>query len=818
MADLGVQRLRCYLVLEGLERSIVDNLLQNFDTDKPQFLLPDETGRALNRFRDDMDDPAWGVQDVTAADLLRYLDLGDLLALLNRHRSTVRNAKPDHIQIASRVVEEYGTHAIRNRVMHPARLMDPGDYNSLTDIAAKLRNEAPSLIWKPLVDNLDRIADPASMAGVAIPRFWMDDYRVNNNLPVAEFEDTGFIGRANERRRLKNLLLSDHRVITVVGAGGIGKTALAMRVCHDLVDDASPRFENVVWVTLKTQFLTAYGIKDIKDAVNTQGKLLDHIGEAASVQVDPKPNIDWSPVIDHMSRHQTLLVVDNLETLGSELDELAFNIPEGSKLLLTSRVGLGEVERRFPLPDFSPKDAEHLMRSLGNAYGYPDINQLKDGMVARYCRRLHHNPLLIKWFVLTVGTGASPQAVFAHTDFVGALNFCFDNVFAQLSAIAKNIVGTLLASRSPLSQTQIRALIGLERPDFDIALMELRQCNVVDSQPQEDGSTLYHISGLVLDYLRRSHPPADPVVKRTRETMKSWRVEQDRSTAAQNAYRYSKYYVLVETVDHRIAAPHLREALRRIYRDDLGQAEWELDRASELTPDWSEVHRVRAQLFKMQQRPIYEIENAFEESVMYGSNDINRRDYAVYLMSIEEHERALEQVEEAISIGSGVTTVLRSLKALALTRLGRLAEAIEEHKFVWSSGEMNQSLYDRMIQGTQYAECLRRAVEQLTIQIKEEEAREALLSGLQIVQETAADCGWDNKLTEVAVRLLAEKFGDPRLPSALQSRLIEIAKQWDADNMFMRSCNRKRALDQFVRYSDLAIAMPRCSALLAIAG
>ena len=170
MADLGVQRLRCYLILEGLERSIVDNLLQNFDTDKPQFLLPDENGRALQRFRNDMDDPAWGLQDITAADLLRYLDLGDLLALLNRHRSTVRNAKPDHIQIASRVVEEYGTHAIRNRVMHPARLMDPGDYSSLMEIAAKLRNEAPSLIWKPLIDNVDRIADLDSMAGVAIPR------------------------------------------------------------------------------------------------------------------------------------------------------------------------------------------------------------------------------------------------------------------------------------------------------------------------------------------------------------------------------------------------------------------------------------------------------------------------------------------------------------------------------------------------------------------------------------------------------------------------------------------------------------------------
>ena len=146
-----------------------------------------------------------------------------------------------------------------------------------------------------------------------------------------------------------------------------------------------------------------------------------------------------------------------------------------------------------------------------------------------------------------------------------------------------------------------------------------------------------------------------------------------------------------------------------------------------------------------------------------------------------------------------------------MTRLGRLTDAIEEHKFVWSSGHINQSLHDRMLQGTQYAECLRRSVEQLTVQLKEEEAREALLSGLQVVEETAADCGWDDKLTEVAVRLLAERIGDPRAAAPLQQRLITVAQQWDADPMFVRSCSRKRALDQLARSSELALAMPRCS-------
>ena len=152
----------------------------------------------------------------------------------------------------------------------------------------------------------------------------MDEYRIVNNLPVAEFEDTGFIGRTNERRGLKNLLLSDHRVITVVGAGGIGKTALAMRVCHDLMDDPSPRFNNLIWVSLKTRFLTADGIKDIKDAVNTQARLLDQIGDVANVQIYLQPDVDWSPVTDHMARHNTLLIVDNLETLGAGLNPVGF--------------------------------------------------------------------------------------------------------------------------------------------------------------------------------------------------------------------------------------------------------------------------------------------------------------------------------------------------------------------------------------------------------------------------------------------------------------------------------------------------------------
>lgn len=811
MANLGVMRARCYLILEGLERSIAENLTRNFDVDNPSFLVVEEAERALQRLREDMQDSAWALSDVSTVDLLRYLDLGDLLGLCNRHRSAVRNAQPSDIERASAIIDDHGAHAIRKRVMHPVRPLETGDYNALCAIATKLPNEVPSLIWEPLIESTSLIEDPRNIADAALPRFWLDDSRTVNNLPVAEFEDTGFIGRGDERRRLRQLILSDQKVITVVGAGGIGKTALTMRVCHDLLDDPSPRFDNVIWVSLKTQFLTADGIRSVKDAVDSQAMLLDHVADHAGIKPASPSIVDWSPVLDQMSRHNTLLVIDNLETLGAELKELAYDIPQGSKLLLTSRVGLGEVERRFDMPEFSRKDSEVLMRVLGSTYGYSEIKQLGHRGLNQYCRRLHHNPLLIKWFVQAVGKGASPGEIFEREDFDEALSFCFSNVYQRLSPTAVSVVNTLLAARRSLSQAQIRELIKVDRIEFDIALLELRQSNAIETSHPDGGSTLYQVNGLILDYLSRNHPPSNDVVKKTRDALRQWQVEQDRSASAQNTYRYSKHYVLVETIDHRIAATSLREALRQIHGRNAHGAEAALKRALELTPDWSEVHRVKANLLKLQQRPIYEIENAFEDSIRYGDNDINRREYAAYLLSIGEIERALDQIDAALELGTGVENVLRSTRALALTRLSKITDALTDYKFVWSSRHLNQSQFDRMVQGTQYAGALRRYVEQLTGQAKNEEASEALLEGIRIVEQTAADCGWDDKLTDVAIRLLAEKIDDTDLKDDVLQRMLQVASDWDDNESFVRACNLQKGLEQFTHRARLAEAMPNVS-------
>ena len=273
----SVARTKCYIILSGLERSLAENIVRNFDLSTRTFLNGDEQSRALQRLREDQIDPNIELADLSTEDLLPYLDLGDLVNLLNRHCRYAKNALPEHITAATKLISNLEGITIRKRVMHPIRPLEVDDLPKLLKLASHIQKAAPSLTWDLLAINLRRLSRESGVVDVTIPPFWAEESPVIHNLPPAEFDDTGFIGRAKERKELRRLLESDHRVITIVGGAGIGKTALALRVCNDLLEDPKPIFDRVVWVTLKTRHLTPEGIKQINEAIDSLGALIDNI-------------------------------------------------------------------------------------------------------------------------------------------------------------------------------------------------------------------------------------------------------------------------------------------------------------------------------------------------------------------------------------------------------------------------------------------------------------------------------------------------------------------------------------------------------------
>ena len=106
MRSSSIARAKCYLLLQGLERSLAENLLRNFEIDSRTFLTVDERSKALQRMHEDLGETSWGLDDIEPEDLLSYLDLGDLVNLLNRHVGSV--LPPNLLQRAERLPSESG--------------------------------------------------------------------------------------------------------------------------------------------------------------------------------------------------------------------------------------------------------------------------------------------------------------------------------------------------------------------------------------------------------------------------------------------------------------------------------------------------------------------------------------------------------------------------------------------------------------------------------------------------------------------------------------------------------------------------------------
>jgi predicted ATPase/DNA-binding CsgD family transcriptional regulator len=156
--------------------------------------------------------------------------------------------------------------------------------------------------------------------------------RVANNLPVSL---TSFVGREQELVDVREELRST-RLLTLTGAGGCGKTRLALRAASEVAD----RFADGVWWI------------DLAPVVN--GGLVG-AAVAGALGVRPLPGTgDLRASGDFLSRRRSLLVLDNcehlLEACAEAVEALLKAAPE-LVVLATSRAPLdlpGETDWRVP--------------------------------------------------------------------------------------------------------------------------------------------------------------------------------------------------------------------------------------------------------------------------------------------------------------------------------------------------------------------------------------------------------------------------------------------------------------------------------------
>lgn len=262
--------------------------------------------------------------------------LGELSDMVDRHplRERLRALHMRALYRTGRQSDSLASYAeLRDRLADELGL-DPGP--ELVALHQAILEQDPALGRQPVI--------PRS---VTVP---------STNLP---FGLTGLVGREEAMREVR-VFLTAHRLVTLTGPGGVGKTRLAVETARDMAGD----FPDGVWLVElaglvpvrieESPSLRSAEVAQIAMTVTDVMGVRDVTGAGAAARSAPEL------LTDALSSKRVLLVVDNcehvLEPVAALVERLLVSAPE-LRVLATSRESLGVTgEVVWPVPPLSLPD------------------------------------------------------------------------------------------------------------------------------------------------------------------------------------------------------------------------------------------------------------------------------------------------------------------------------------------------------------------------------------------------------------------------------------------------------------------------------
>ncbi|NGP08104.1 AAA family ATPase [Rhodococcus sp. 14C212] len=202
-------------------------------------------------------------------------------------------------------------------------------------------------------------------------------------------QPTSFVGRHSELRELRRLL-GDHRLVSIVGPGGIGKTRLAVQAAEEFRRAFPGGVRFVEFASLRSESLLSQAICDRLGLETRDG---------------PDSSAD-DVLIEHLRNRRILLVLDNCEHLIEGTATLVSRLVQETtslRVLTTSREYLavpGEyVFHLAPLPthgDIASGALELFARRAEAVLSGFELDASNVHAVRRICERLDGLPLAIE--------------------------------------------------------------------------------------------------------------------------------------------------------------------------------------------------------------------------------------------------------------------------------------------------------------------------------------------------------------------------------------------------------------------------------------
>jgi LuxR family glucitol operon transcriptional activator len=634
-----IQRLTLYGFFDSLENDLVGLIRQYSDESGTTNLLsPEQRNKSQKVLAKRGRDEVYNLND--DLDLLYGLDIGEKYSILLKSKGEMDQATSAYFRGLNTNFSK--AISIRNDVMH-GRPLTAEDHSFTYSLVNELLASANR--WRHLAKfHRDVTSNPSSVIAKNYEIFDAEVIEETlHNLPIADYDDTGFVRRLGLEKELKQKIRGRHPVVTVLGDGGNGKSALALQTAYNLAHSHDHEFDAIAWVTAKSSVLTSGEIGRIKGAITSSLEIFSAVADDFS----EKGEDPYDRIISLLTDNTVLLFIDNLETvLDDRLKEFAENLPGKSKLVFTSRVPLGS-DLTVTVTPFTDSESITLFRRLVEAYSINQFKNASDQKIQKITKKLGNKPLLIKWFIRGIESGLTTQSILAKKDI--AVQFCLENVFDKLTGSGVQVARVYAVIPGRLSPNVVQLLSGLSALEVEAALAELSRYAIISN----NGSKAYENTYEMSDFARRflnftKDAEADRAIRKEHQRLLG---------AMQNARAQSRYHkynmgsYTVRSNQEAISKGELQRAYRLLKKGDEKAALEIIDNQKVLNGQYFEVHRTSA-VIHSEIDQITKAQEDYEEAIELAPDQPQLRFwFAGFLMRVmSDNDGAASQYNIALEL------------------------------------------------------------------------------------------------------------------------------------------------------------------------
>lgn len=253
-----------------------------------------------------------------------------------------------------------------------------------------------------------------------------------------------FFGRSELLDKINIKLNGRHPIIALDGVGGVGKSAIAIRLL-DIYYNAQ-KYYFIVSLSAKNKVWTGAGhIGTRKAGFSGYTEFLREISKVLQININTDIETLETKLISEMRGYEGLLLVDNIEDIQDYniLDFLSSKVPDPVKVIVTSRVDRQLGALTIPIPEMDYQEAKNLLFYELEHFGYTKYLDEKE-FVDQILKVTGCVPLAIKWAAALTGKYDSlkqASSAIRKTDQTKQefLNFCLSTMYDTLSPEAKKV-------------------------------------------------------------------------------------------------------------------------------------------------------------------------------------------------------------------------------------------------------------------------------------------------------------------------------------------------------------------------------------------